>query len=43
VNGQNTLCLAGAGAMLPDIRADGYCVQVSAGGASFAGFLFPTR
>jgi hypothetical protein len=31
------------GAPLPDIRADGYCVQVSAGGASFAGFLFPTR
>ena len=43
VNGELTPCLAGAGAPLPDVRADGYCVQVSAGGATFAGFLFPTR
>jgi hypothetical protein len=43
VNGDPTPCLSGMGAPLPAIRADGYCVQVSAGGASFAGFLFPTR
>jgi hypothetical protein len=43
VNGQSTPCLTGAGATLPPIRADGYCVQVSAGGADFAGFIFPTR
>ena len=43
VNGETTACLTGAGAALPAVRADGYCVQVGAGGAEFAGFLFPTR
>jgi hypothetical protein len=43
VNGQSTQCLSGAGAPLPGVRADGYCVQVGAGGAEFAGILFPTR
>jgi hypothetical protein len=43
VNGQTTPCVANGGTPLPGIRADGYCVQVGAGGAEFAGILFPTR
>jgi hypothetical protein len=43
VNGQTTACVTGAGAVLPAERANGYCVQVGAGGAAFAGFLLPLR
>src|SRR5690606_4172985 len=43
VNGVDTPCVSDDGFELDEPRLDGYCVQVGAGGAEFAGFLFPTR
>jgi hypothetical protein len=43
VNNESTPCLQNEGSPLGPERADGYCVEVGAGGAEFAGFLFPLR
>ncbi|HEY3493732.1 MAG TPA: hypothetical protein VGK73_03555, partial [Polyangiaceae bacterium] len=43
VNGEQHPCLTGDGSPLDEPRAGGYCIQVTAGGASFAGILLPTR
>jgi hypothetical protein len=43
VNGVTTQCARDDGAALPDPRAGGFCVQVSSGGATYAGVLLPTR
>jgi hypothetical protein len=41
VNGGLVPCLVDQGYALTSERAGGYCVQVSAGGNSFAGILLP--
>ncbi len=43
VNGVATPCVSDEGFMLGPPRANGYCIEVGAGGRDFAGFLLPTR
>jgi len=43
VNGTSVACLTGAGVALGEPRAGGFCVQVGAGLASYAGLLLPTK
>jgi hypothetical protein len=43
VNGSPMQCLTDDGTLLGPPRAGGYCIQVGAGGANFAGLLLPTR
>jgi hypothetical protein len=43
VTGTPTACLVDDGVALGEPRAGGYCIQVSPGGANFAGVLLPTR
>jgi hypothetical protein len=43
VNGVVTPCIADDGSPLTKERADGYCIQIGAGGADYAGILLPTR
>jgi hypothetical protein len=43
VNGASYPCLTDRGSPLGEPRAGGYCIQVTAGGANFAGLLLPTR
>ena len=42
VNGQSVACVQNDGVALSEPRAGGYCIQVSAGDAEFAGILLPT-
>jgi hypothetical protein len=43
VNGVLHPCRLDNGSPLGEPRAGGYCIQVSGGGANFAGLLLPTR
>jgi hypothetical protein len=43
VNNMAVQCVGDQGVPLGKPRAGGYCIQVGAGGAAFAGILLPTK